>query len=110
MRYLYYNHKSSYILDAIVGIHDYERIAPQELIFNISAELSDTHTLPKLDAIIQNYCQQHRPYLLEKMAYDLALLLLQNIWFIKRLSITIKKPKALKQAACSFVTVDIARS
>ena len=115
MRPSYYNQNLSFILDevalnAIVGIHDYERFAPQQLIFSLSAELSHAHAVPSVQAIIKDYCRKHKPLLLERMAYDLAHSLLDKAWFIKSLSLTIKKPNALLHAQCSFVTIDVARN
>lgn len=104
-----------YTLDDVVicthvGIHDNERKNPQELVMSAHAEL--TRALPTnwMLNIIQDYCQKHKPLLLEKMAYDLASHMFEKSSFIRVLSLTIKKPQALRQASCSYVTIDMARS
>jgi len=109
------NKKKSYILDDVVlsthvGIYDSERKNPQELVMSAHAEL--THGLPPnwMLKVIQDYCKSQKPLLLEKMAYDLASHMFDKTPVIKALSLTIKKPHALKQATCSYVTIDMARS
>lgn len=98
------------VLCTHVGIHDSERKNPQELVMSARAELSRALPTNWMLNIIQDYCQKHKPLLLEKMAYDMAAHMFERSQFIRFLSLTIKKPAALKQATCSYVTIDMARS
>jgi dihydroneopterin aldolase len=98
------------VLSTHVGIHDNERKNPQELVMSAQAELSEKLPSNWMSALIQDYCEKNKPLLLEKMAYDLASHMFENTPFIKALSLTIEKPHALKQATCSYVTIDMTRS
>jgi dihydroneopterin aldolase len=95
-------------LSTIIGIHDYERATPQELLFSLKAQLANP-ILEELESqlilIIKAYCQTHKPLLLEKMAYDLGQQILNKITAIKSLSLQIKKPKALLAADYSYVRI-----
>lgn len=106
--------KNLYILDDVVlsthvGLYDKERKNPQEIIMRAHAELSQALPSNWMLDIIQDYCKSQKPLLLEKMAYDLASHMFEKIPFINMLSLTIEKPNALRQATCSYVTIDMAR-
>lgn len=93
-------------INCIIGVYDFERTREQELFFHIKARYEHKTALNLDDTVkktISDYCSHHMPLLLERMAYELGLMLLKRVPACSFLSITIDKPYALEQAKCSYV-------
>jgi dihydroneopterin aldolase len=91
---------------AIIGCNNYERENPQILQIKLTIfdqKINNKLLLNKLKNIIKNYTQTKKPFLLEKMALDLAESLAKK--HIANFLLTIEKPKALADALCSFVSI-----
>lgn len=94
-------------INAIIGINDYERIESQSLHMILEVflkKVSKTKLSQIFNELVRDYCQKNQPLLLEKMAYDLAQLLIKNLE-TEDFKLTIEKPQALKDARCSFVSI-----
>jgi dihydroneopterin aldolase len=96
-------------IDTTIGLYSHERHIKQTLLFSLTARV-DTRVLSstELDKLFKNiineYCLKFKPLLLERMAYEL-LLLLQEIDGLTSCSLTIEKPSAMKEAQASYVRI-----
>jgi dihydroneopterin aldolase len=95
-------------LQIIIGLHEHERLAPQTVLFSLWGSFNEPNlsenTLNQLvQKTLQDYCQKERPLLLERMAYELGLLLWHKLPEKSWILLEIKKPQALKEAECSII-------
>jgi dihydroneopterin aldolase len=101
----------------IIGCLPEERENPQVLLTDLSLELpppskdalSETVDYTKVAKLIEDTARQGRFFLLETLASEIAKNLLNQFLQITSLKITIKKPKAIKNAAYSFVELEYGR-
>jgi len=96
-------------IDTTIGLYSHERHKKQTLLFSLRARVQNCVVRTKeLDQLIKHtineYCLKHKPLLLERMAYEL-LLLLQKIDGLTSCSLTIEKPGAMKEAQASYVRI-----
>lgn len=94
----------------IIGLNISERINHQNIQIKLEINLYnidvDKNEIDKnIEDIIRNYLSREKPYLLEKMAYDLATTLVAAYDEISWLNLTIEKPEALAKARCAYVTI-----
>lgn len=94
---------------AVLGVYSHERLKPQKIIIGLEAGFKKpTHEKEYLDNTIKNiitdYCFKANPLLLERMAYELGELINTQLAPLN-LTLTIKKPQALKEAKSSYVRI-----
>ena len=103
-------------LSGVIGVNHGERIAPQPILFDISLHLSNLNinTSNALERLItdtiNNYLRKNKPHLLEKISLDIAKNIIDQLPNITTLTITIKKPSAIKNADFAFVSLSYARN
>ncbi len=103
----------SFEYESIVGVYTHERTVAQKLIFDIEIEFTGEKIRTKKDLdlsiknCIINSSQNLHSKLLAHMAYCIGTHISDAIAAIKTLVITIKKPAALKNARCSYVSLMI---
>jgi dihydroneopterin aldolase len=105
----FYYSLSNFTCESIIGVYARERTIRQTLIFDINIEFSDNNFGRKknLDLLVKNHITESvknlRAKLLENLAYNIGKTINDNIPYISQLTITIKKPSAIKNARCSYV-------
>ena len=107
-------------VETIIGIRDWEREVPQQLLFDLHAE-RDISAAAASDAIedaldyaamaeaIVTFVQASQRLLLEALLEDLAQHLMENFSAVNSLQITVRKPQALANADCAGITYRVAR-
>ena len=104
---------------AIIGVHEYERTAPQPLRIDLqmevdvatparSKQLSDTVDYAQVAAEVEELARQIEPLLIETLAEDIAANLLANP-LIHGVKVRIEKPEALPGSAVPGVEIYRAR-
>ncbi len=99
-----------------IGVREDERANPQEIIINVECELdfskaietdniSDTINYKDLLRVIQNYCSNHSPKLLEKLGGDLIKEINNHYKNIKKIKIQIIKPAAIPNSKGAGIEV-----
>lgn len=94
---------------AVIGVYDFEKVAPQSLIFDLemgvdiersmrSDDLNDTVDYAAVAAFIRAWLQQHQFELLEAMMSALFQALWAEFLAIQTLKIRVYKPQAVEQA------------
>lgn len=89
-----------------IGVREDERVNPQEVIINLECDfdftkametdnINDTINYKDILRVIQNYCNNHSPKLLEKLGSDLIQEIHKNFSKIKKIKIQIIKPAAI---------------
>lgn len=96
-------------LPAIIGIKMEERLRQQKIIVSLSL-IFNTHDpaqqqADKIRHHVETIINTHKPYLLERLSYIIGHHLIQQFSNIKKLTLTIKKPEALKAAQYAYVTM-----
>ena len=102
----------------IIGTLTEERTRPQEIVLNLVLEtdtrpaagsdsLGDTVNYAAVAADVTAYVAQHAPHLVEKLAADLAALVLDTQPRVTAVRVQVEKPEAL--AAAGGVGVEILR-
>jgi dihydroneopterin aldolase len=92
-------------LDAIIGVHAYEKVAWQPLIIEVTWQHADDGANNRAKFLITDYFARHQPQLLEHAVWRLAEILGE----LKPQSILIKKPNALKNAQWAGVKIDLTK-
>ena len=111
----------SLTVDCIVGIYEHERRTPQTVIMDIALDY-DFAPAAASDAIgdavdydvvasgVAELVQRRAFQLIETMAEETALMLLARLAQVRTVRLEIRKPAAVRAAACSFVRVERTRS
>ncbi|MCA9508703.1 MAG: dihydroneopterin aldolase [Myxococcales bacterium] len=103
--YFRYNFKHS----SIIGVYSHERIKPQNLFFDIFIHIKSQKKLIKKQSksliikIIKELCKENHSQLLENISHLIAKKIIDKIKDTQEIIITIKKPRALDAAQCSYV-------
>jgi len=103
-----------------IGICDWEREVPQQLLFDIqmdadtAAAAASDHIDDALDyaAVAEQttaFVQASSRLLLEPLLNELAQHLLENFSAINALTLTVRKPQAIVAAECAGVTLQVVR-
>lgn len=99
-----------------IGIREDERANPQEIIINLECEfdftkametdnIQDTINYKEILKVIQNYCNNHSPKLLEKLGGDLISEIYKNFNKLKKIKIQIIKPAAIPNSKGAGVEI-----
>ena len=107
-------------LQTVIGVYPHERNAPQELIINVtlftdtraagrSDDLTDAVNYAAVAERITQYSPTTAPKLLEKLANDLADMILREFTAVSRIRLHIEKPAALHPLA-QAAAIEIERS
>lgn len=91
-------------VETIIGVNPPERISPQKLQLKLEI-LSTAYSEPELKLKLCEYVLNEQPFLIETLALTLANRLIKYLPLIGDFSLTIEKPAALSDAACSFVSI-----
>jgi dihydroneopterin aldolase len=93
-------------VDCIVGIHPWEQVQPQPLLFTLklycdfsaifaSAELQDSIDYAAVSQLIESHCHAMPHRLIETLAHDIIGQLFDNFPLIQGLSLQLAKPHAV---------------
>jgi dihydroneopterin aldolase len=104
-------------INCIVGIYDHERAGDQELILDVEVDrdfaaaaasdhVSDTLDYDDIARALTDLARERQYQLIETFAEEAAALLLDTYPSVSRVMIEIRKPAAVKAAACSLVRVE----
>lgn len=108
-------------VETLIGICDWEREVPQELLFDISMEC-DIAAAAKSDAIadaldyaavaeqVTGFVQDSKRLLLEPLLAELAADLLAQFSQIESLTVTVRKPQAIAAADCAGIRYSLSRN
>ncbi|MFN3604541.1 MAG: dihydroneopterin aldolase [Leptonema sp. (in: bacteria)] len=99
-----------------IGIREDERANPQEIIINLECEVDfskamesdnihDTLNYKDILRVIQNYCYNNSPKLLEKLGGDLIIEIRKHFPTIKKIKIQIIKPAAIPSSKGAGVEI-----
>lgn len=95
-----------FTVQAIIGVHHYEQIKTQPLTIRLIIDKPGfTHLALEIEALILEYLTETAPQLLESLICALASRICRRYSFIDQLSLTIKKPDAIKNAQFAFAHV-----
>ena len=96
----------------IFGCHAPERIREQPLELEVVYQADETcfdvgAFISFIDATVINYLASHKPHLLEKIVFDLAKKIIISPYADYICTLTVLKPKALKNATASFASLQL---
>jgi FolB domain-containing protein len=100
----------------IIGIYDFERITPQEMLINIvlytdtrraaiTDDIADCVDYEKMSNLIKAHAQTSKRLTVEALSEDLALICLQNP-FVQRVNIRVEKTQAIAFTASVGVEIE----
>ncbi|MEX0941343.1 MAG: dihydroneopterin aldolase [Pseudomonadales bacterium] len=103
-------------IDAIIGVHDWEKTTPQPVVIDVDLytdtraaaqkdDLTQTPGYGDLARIVTDFVQTSRFNLIETLAEQLSVLILEN-FSVARIRIRISKPSAIKNATNVSVTIE----
>lgn len=107
-------------VNTIIGIYDHELKKAQPLYFDIDMQ-ADISVAAKSDAIedaldyasvaerVQQFVRSNSNKLLEGLICELSAALLAEYAMIQSLTLTVRKPNAIADAACSSITYSCTR-
>ena len=100
-----------YVGKAIFGVHDVERTNLQAIEISLALRTRE-QSAKQLDckSFIEEFLSNHKPYLIEAMAFQLASCIMRAHPSIATVNLTIRKPKALPFARAAFSTIILHRS
>jgi FolB domain-containing protein len=102
----------SYSVISILGIKHTERIVPQKLYITVTLYLkinsnSIRHSIRKIKKLIHDHVSIEKPFLLERLTFLIAHLIMESFPSASFLELTIKKPEAIAHAQNAHVTIRI---
>lgn len=108
-------------IDAIIGIHPWEKTKPQPLIFDLkltseiktsskSKDLNDTTDYKQVADDIENWVTNNPTELLETLAEDLVELVFAKHQKVARIELKINKPRAIEQAVATGIWIQRQRN
>lgn len=96
-----------YVGHTIIGVHDHERDLHQAI--EISATITATEFSEYFSSFLESFLADHRPFLLETLAYELALHIMEIHDHVVKIDLTIRKPDALKNARAAYANIVMQR-
>lgn len=108
-------------VDCIVGIYEHERRATQTVILDIefdygfaaaatSEAIADAVDYDHIVVAVKELLGRRKYQLIETMAVETTLMLLERLRSVLRVRVEICKPAAVPEAACSFVRFESRRA
>jgi dihydroneopterin aldolase len=99
-------HIDALTFSTIIGILDFERVTPQEIIINAKIDYcykeNDFINYAEIIELIQNRCTQEKYGLLEDALKDITKNIIQKYQGIKEIYFKITKPDIIKNAKVSL--------
>jgi dihydroneopterin aldolase len=94
-------------IECIIGLYPEERGTPQTLLIDLSVDTKEFVDYAEAAALLTELAIGGRYELIETLAHDAALAIRTKWPAIRAVTITIKKPAALKKAAYAFAKVEL---